>query len=69
MQLFLGIFVTGSIIGGLNIPVFLSFGLLALSLVTSYYIASKGNRIARYFSWIYWLPIEYSYAWLCFSGI
>ena len=54
----LGIFVTGSISGGLNIPVFLSFGLLALSLVTSYYIASKGNRIARYFSWIYWLPIS-----------
>lgn len=52
-----GIFITGAISGGLLIPIVLAAVLLSFVLLSSSYIASKGNRIALYFSWIYWIPV------------
>lgn len=58
MYLSLGlIFITGAIPAGSFIPLVMTGIVLLLSLGSSYYIASKGNRLARYFAWVYWIPL------------
>lgn len=52
------IFITGAIPFGTLIPLAFTVCLLLLSMATSYYIAAQGNRLARYFAWIYWIPLS-----------
>lgn len=40
------------------LPIILTVILLVLSVISSHYIARQGHRIARYFSWIYWVPVS-----------
>lgn len=51
------VFVVGTIPARAIILPLLALGLLIILLFVSYYIASKGSRLAFYFALIYWLPI------------